>query len=146
MRIRTILAAAAAPLAIGGVLLASAGAASASTGPVPGTTTPNGNSTITQMNGKNGIDYADAVFGPVHVDEVHHAAKNGQPDFDSVTVRSTTGLPLTNVGPGQVGDVGWNSDFHYSLGAPFDVNTGNLHYTVSLDGMSYTGIATYPAG
>jgi hypothetical protein len=144
MRIITIIKVAAAPAILAAGLLGSSAAAFASTGPVPGTTTPNGNSNITQMTGKNGIDYTDPVFGAVHCDEVHHAAKGSAADFDSVTCKSTTGLPLTNVAAGQQGYVnGWNSDF--PAGRTFDLNTGTITINVSPDGLSYTGIATYPA-
>lgn len=143
MKYRIILASAAAPAAIA-ISLIGANAASASTGPVAGTTQPNGTASIVQMTGKNGVSYTDPVFGPVHCDEVHHYAKSGAADFDSVTCKSTTGLPLTNATPGQTETVGWNSDF--STRNWGDVNTGSITLTVSDDGLSYTGIATYPNG
>jgi hypothetical protein len=145
MKYRIILASAAAPAAIA-ISLIGASAASASTGPVAGTTQPNGTASIVQMTGKNGVSYTDPVFGPVHCDEVHHYAnvKTLAPDFDSVTCQSTTGLPLPGVTPGQVETVGWNSDF--STRNWGEVNTGSITLTVSADGLSYTGIATYPNG
>jgi len=125
-------------------VLGGSAAAFAATGPVAGTTQPNGNANIVQMTGKNGVSYTDPVFGGVHCDEVHHYAKGDAADFDSVTCKSTTGLPLANVSPSQVETVGWNSDF--PAGRTFDINTGSITLTVSADGLSYTGIATYPNG
>jgi hypothetical protein len=112
--------------------LAVPAAAMASTG-------PNAQSGLTKMTGQNATTYDDGMFGWVSVNEVHHG-KNGQ-NFDSVTATSTTGLPLANVTPGQTGDIGWNTDF-----AGISEPQGVLHFTVSADGMSYTGTATYPAG
>jgi hypothetical protein len=113
-----------------------AGPAFAST-PQQGTTPP-GNPPISKLTGSNAASYTDPFFGPVKCDEVHHAnAKAGQ-NFDSVTCTSTTGLPLTSVTPGEVSTVGWNSDFA-NVAEP----QGVLSFTVSADGLSYTGIANY---
>jgi hypothetical protein len=150
MRFRTIVTKVGVPAAIAAGLLGGlATAASASTGPVAGTTAPNGNANIVQMTGKNAAVYTDPVFGPVSCTEVHHnAVKTGADnaaDFDSITCKSTTGLPLTGVTAGQAGyTVGWNSDF--PAGRTFDLATGSITLNVSADGLSYTGIATYPAG
>lgn len=105
-------------------ILATAGAASASTG-------PNGNQA--SLTGNGAAVYTDPLFGPVQCNETQHAK------FDTVACQSTTGAPLTGVAGGQAGSIGWNSDFAGS-GQP----TGTLVYTVSPDGLGYTGQATYP--
>jgi hypothetical protein len=112
--------------------VAAATAASASTG-------PSTNSGLTKMVGQHPAAYQDPFFGGVSCTEVDHS-KNVATPFDSINCSSTTGLPLTNVTPGQIGSVGWNSDF---ASGPSAGLTGTLNFTVSADGMSYTGIATY---
>jgi hypothetical protein len=78
---------------------------------------------------------------------VHQSGKNtttlGQ---DSFTCTSTTGLPLTNVTPGEslsLATFGWNSDY-WNL-PPFNkaVLATSFTGTVSSDGLSYTAVATY---
>lgn len=128
MRIRTVLAAAAVPAALAASLLATAGAASASTGPA-------GNGQTSHMTGNKATSYTDPYFGDVQCNETSH------PAFDTVSCKSVTGLPLASVTPGQAGSVGWNSDFAGNTRP----GTGSLAFTVSLDGMSYSGHATYPA-
>jgi hypothetical protein len=91
--------------------------------------------TAQQTGSNNAATYTDPVFGPVKCNETQH------PKFDTVACKSTSGSPLTGVSPGQIGTVGWNSDFANS-----GHNTCVLAYTVSLDGLSYTGQATYPNG
>jgi hypothetical protein len=108
--------------------------------PQPGTT-PNGNPPISKLTGGNAAPYTDPFFGPVICNEVHHANAKSAQNFDSVNCASTTGSPLTNVYPGEVSSVGWNSDFAGSTNP-----TGTLNFTVSADGLSYAGIATYPVG
>jgi hypothetical protein len=122
--IYTIVAAAA--IITGGV--AAAAPAMASTGPSNGV---QGH----QMTGNKADSYPDPVFGPVQCNETQH------PAFDTVSCKSTSGLPLTNVTPGQTGQIGWNSDFAGSTHP-----TGTLTYTVNADGTGYTGQATYPNG
>ena len=129
---RIIITAAAAAAVLGGGLAATA-PAMASTGP--------SNGQACQLTGNKATSYADPVFGGVQCNETQHAA------FDTVSCKSTTGLPLTNVSPGQVGSVGWNSDWTGNPALlPSHAATGTLSYTVSADGLSYTGQATYPNG
>ncbi|HEY2306466.1 MAG TPA: hypothetical protein VGI05_11355 [Streptosporangiaceae bacterium] len=120
-----------------GALAVPAFASTPSTGSTPG------NSTISKLTGSGAVSYADPFFGPVICNEVHHTnAKAGQ-NFDSVNCTSTTGLPLTNVTPGEVSSVGWISDFS---NANYPIPQGTLNFTVSADGLSYTAIGTYPVG
>ena len=91
-----------------------------------------------KLTGNNAAKYNDPVFGSVQCNETQHAK------FDTLSCKSTTGSPLTNVAPGQVGTVGWNSDFGAVSGTTnIHPVTGTLAYTVSADGLSYTGQATY---
>ena len=101
--------------------VAGAGMASASTGP--------SNGQAGQLTGQHAATYNDAVFGPVRCNETQH------PKFDTVSCQSTSGLPLTGVTAGQVGSVGWLSDFNGTF--------GTLSFTVSADGLSYTAHAAY---
>jgi hypothetical protein len=131
---RKIITLALASAAVAGTVL-TAGPALAGTG--PGTTGTPGNSPIVKMTGSYAAAYTDPFFGPVSCNEVHHANVKAGQNFDSITCTSTTGSPLANVVPGQVGQVGWNTDF------PISEPTGLLSFTVSADGLSYTGTASY---
>jgi hypothetical protein len=109
--------------------------------------------------------YTDNFFGPVTCTGVHQSGKNfggtpitgsgttshpysptsGTGGQDSFTCTSTTGLPLTNVTPGESLSLatfccGWNSDFGPLGGEAASSFTG----TVSGSGFSYTAVATYP--
>jgi hypothetical protein len=92
--------------------------------------------------------YTDSNFGPVSCAGVHQVGKNfpglGQ---DSFTCTSTTGLPLTNVVPGQVITFGpnrWFSDYYWFAADPRQyVLDTSVEGTVSLDGMSYTAVAKF---
>ena len=131
MQFRT---AAAAVLLAAAAIGAGATAASASTG-------PSSNGQAGQLTGNRATSYADPFFGPVQCNETQHAA------FDTVSCKSTTGAPLANVSPGQIGSVGWNSDWTGNPALlPSHAATGALAFTVSADGLSYAGQATYPAG
>jgi hypothetical protein len=132
MRIRTIIAAIAAPAALAAVLLGTAvapaaHAATATAGPGSNGTT---NNTLT---GNKSPDqtYVDGVFGKVKVNETQH------PAFDTVSAKFVDGQTMT---PNTTGQVGWNSDFGSHAGV-----TGTLTYTINATGTGYTGQATYPA-
>ena len=118
---RKIILAGAAAAATTLAVLGGAGMASASTGP--------SNGQAGQLTGNRATSYADPFFGGVKCNETQH------PAFDTVSCKSTTGLPLANVVPGQVGSVGWLSDFNGTF--------GTLSFTVSADGLSYTAHAAY---
>ena len=118
---RKIILAGAAAAATTLAVLGGAGMASASTGPC--------NGQAGQLTGQHAATYNDAVFGPVRCNETQH------PKFDTVSCQSTSGLPLTGVTAGQVGSVGWLSDFNGTF--------GTLSFTVSADGLSYTAHAAY---
>jgi hypothetical protein len=141
MKITHALAIAAAPVALAAALLGTAGQTAAAAAPAVLTasvsTAPGSNGQAGQLTGNHATSYTDPVFGPVQCNETQHAK------FDTVECQSTTGLPLTNVAPNQAGTVGWNSDFGTNS---MRHATGVLAYTVSADGMSYTGQATYPQG
>ena len=145
MRIRTILAAAAAPAALAAVLLGTTGTAFASTG--PGT-----NGQAGHMTGNQAISYTDPVFGGVQCNEVQH------PAFDNVTCKFTGNNPQFTVG--QTGQVGWNSDFsangattgpqNGSTTLPSHSQQGTLSYTITGNATTgqatgYTGQVTYGA-
>jgi hypothetical protein len=141
MRIRTILAAAAAPAALAAVLLGSAGSAANAATLTAGSGNPNG--VIAKMTGNNNpAVYVDPVFGPVKANETSHAANGGHAAFDTVGVTFTGGQVMT---PGQSGDVAWYSDFQPGSSSPEAGHYGTLHYTVNADGTGYSGTATYPA-
>jgi len=125
---RKIILAGAAAAATTLAVLGGAGMASASTGP--------SNGQAGQLTGNRAASYADPFFGLVQCNETQH------PAFDTVSCKSTSGLPLANVAPGQVGSVGWNSDFGGKT-LPGHQVTGTLSFTVSDDGLSYTGQAVY---
>jgi hypothetical protein len=138
MRIRTILAAAAAPAALAAFLLGTTGTAFASTGPAS-------NGQVSQMTGNGSKSsaaqtYTDSVFGQVKVNETQH------PNFDTVSAKFTGGQTAASLGmwPGETGTVGWNSDFGNAALSTHS-QTGTLTYTINADGTGYTGQATYPA-
>jgi hypothetical protein len=88
----------------------------------PGST----NGQTLKMTGKNNAaSYLDGYFGQTTCNETQH------PKFD--TVSCTLSSPTSLAGTG--GTVGWLSDFNG--------NYGTFTYTVSADGLSYTGQATY---
>jgi hypothetical protein len=141
MQIRTLIYAIAAPAALA-VSLLGATAASASAGPNgSGTTGTPGNSSITKLT-DGSIQYGDWYFadgGQVQCREVHHANVKAGQNFDSVSCARPDGLPLSRPA-GEAGTVGWVSDFTGNI----NVQT-TLHYTVSADGLSYTGYTdNYP--
>jgi hypothetical protein len=89
--------------------------------------------------------YVDPQFGAVHCTGVNQVKNNGAVKGtvqDSFTCASTTGLPLTNLMPGQalnLGNIpggGWVSDFNTAWALSLDAK-------VSADGMSYSGVAVY---
>lgn len=90
--------------------------------------TPGSSNGVTQkMTGKAAASYSDAVFGDTTCNETQH------PKFDTVSCT----LSSANVGlAGTSGTVGWYSDFDNS-------KLGTFAYTVSADGLSYYGQATY---
>jgi hypothetical protein len=117
--------------------VAMAAPAMAGTAPGGGTTGTPGSSQIVKL-ADGSLQYTDPFFGPVQCREVHHANTKAGQDFDSVNCQSTTGLPLANVVPGEVSSVGWNSDFGSAVPGDQGITT-TLHFTVSADGLSYTG-------
>jgi len=129
--------------------LAIPSSALASASSIGGGTSANGVGTI--QGGKNNqtqqykASYVDPIMGPVACAGVHQTGKSysaqGQ---DSFTCTSTTGSPLTNVYPGEVlttADFGWFSDYYMLLGQA--VLATNFTLTVSADGLSETGVASY---
>ena len=146
MRIRTIIAAAATPAALAGVLLGTVGQAAAPAAAQAAVLTASVSSTGTNgqvghITGKNAITYQDAVFGLVQVNETQH------PQFDTISAKfiGHTAADL-NMTPGQTGTVGWNSDFGGSTGTTtIHLVTGTLTYTINADGTGYTGPSTYLA-
>jgi len=123
-----------AALVAGPIMVLGIGAATAA--PAFASTGPSTNGQVGQMTGNTrAASYTDPVFGGVKCNETQH------PAFDTVSCKSTTGSPLTNVAPNATGQVGWNSDFAGNT----RINPGTLTYTVSPDGLSYTGQATYPS-
>ena len=140
MRIRTILAAAAAPAAIAAALLGTAAPAAHAATLTASVGSPASNGQAGQMTGNRAAVYTDGVFGPVQCNETQH------PKFDTVSCKFTAGQLQT---PGTTGTVGWNTDFtttNEGVTLPSHVNTGVLAYTVNADGSGYTGQATYPNG
>jgi hypothetical protein len=104
---------------------------------------PTGTTIGTSQGGKNmqttqyKAVYTDPVMGPVSCAGVHQVSKAAVQD--SWTCASTTASPLTGVSAGQsitTANFGWNSDFN-GAGAT------SLAMTVSADGLSETGVATY---
>jgi hypothetical protein len=90
--------------------------------------TPGSSNSVTQkMTGKSATAYSDVVFGDTTCNETQH------PKFDTVACT----LSSANLGlAGTSGTVGWYSDFDNS-------KLGTFAYTVSADGLSYYGQATY---
>jgi hypothetical protein len=87
--------------------------------------------------------YTDPVMGGVTCAGVHKTGTNyNGGSMDSWTCTSTTGSPLVGVSPGQVLDIGWNSDYAPLAQKAFPTVTA--HLVVSADGMSETGTASYP--
>ncbi|HEY2128925.1 MAG TPA: hypothetical protein VGH77_17230 [Streptosporangiaceae bacterium] len=133
---RIIITAVAAAAVLGGGLATTA-SAMASTGP---------NGQTGQLTGSSrAAAYTDPFFGPVQCNETQHA------QFDTVSCKGVvldangnavkgSSASLANVTPGEISSVGWNSDFGDRAA------TGVLSFTVSADGLSYTGQATYPNG
>lgn len=94
--------------------------------PALASTGPN-NAVSQKITGKNAVSYADGYFGDsVTCNETKHSK------FDTV------GCQITNpyLQPGSTGTVGWYSDFGTG-------QLGTLTYTVSDDGLSYSGTAAY---
>jgi hypothetical protein len=157
MRIRTVLAAAAAPAALAAVLLGATGTAFASTGP---TGTPS-NGQQGHATGNQSLIYQDPVFGGVQCNENQH------PAFTNVTckfvsgVSSNTGQPGTltsnaaNFTPGQTGTQSWVNDFggnsiigtNPATGQAYPGTNGTLTYTITgpVGGTAtgYTGTVVY---
>jgi len=88
--------------------------------------------------------YTDSVMGPVSCAGVHKDGANTGAAYgtDTWTCTSTTGLPLTGVIPGQTLDIGWNSDY-YNMKSVNPSGTVTAHLTISADGLSETGTASY---
>ena len=93
--------------------------------------------------------YTDPFYGPVSCTGVHQTGKNfGEYGQDSFTCTSTAGGPLWHVSPGQSLSLdtarGWYSDYYYFAASPATVLWAtSLTGTVSLDGESYTAVASY---
>jgi hypothetical protein len=93
--------------------------------------------------------YTDFFYGPVSCTGVHQTGKNfGEYGQDSFTCTSTTGGPLPHVSPGESLTLattnGWFSDYYYFAVVPGTVlYATSLTGTVSLDGESYTAVASY---
>ena len=134
MRIRTIIAAAAAPAALTAALLGTTMAPAAHAATVTAAGPGASNSVQVKTTGKNAFTYTDAMFGPVKVNETSH------PNFDTVGATFTGGQTMT---PGQTGTVEWYSDF--GSAGPHAGQYGTLTWTVNADGTGYDGIVTYPA-
>jgi hypothetical protein len=118
-----------AALVAGPIMVLGIGAATAA--PAFASTGPSSNGQTAQQTGNRATSYTDSLFGAVKCNETSH------PKFDTVScAMSPANLGLA----GTSGTVGWNSDFGNRT------NTGVLTYTVSPDGLSYTGQATYPSG
>jgi hypothetical protein len=94
------------------------------------------------------VSYTDAIWGPVTCTGTHQYGKQWPGTTttggrDSFTCTSTSGLPVTGAAAGQVYTYavgGWASDYAPLNGA---TNTIAFTVTVSLDGMSYSGVAAY---
>lgn len=84
----------------------------------------------TQKMTGNTAGYTDGTWGVVNsINETEH------PQFDTVTLHLASAW-----NPGTSGTIGWNSDFKVSGRS----GTGTFAYTVSADGKTISGIATYP--
>ncbi len=68
--------------------------------------------------------------------KVNSINETEHPEFDTVTVHLAA--PWN---PGTSGTIGWNSDFAVGSRSA----TGTFAYNVSADGLTISGIATYPA-
>jgi hypothetical protein len=139
MRIRTILAAAAAPAALAAVMLGATGTAFASTGPSGSTNGQQGH-----LTGNQSLIYQDPVFGGVQCNENQH------PTFTNVTCKFVNGVP-SNTGqtgtvtssaasftPGTGGTLPWVNDFGGNSiigtlpnGQPIPQTNGTLTYTIT---------------
>jgi hypothetical protein len=152
MRIRTILAAAAAPAALAAGLLGTVAAPAAhaavlTSASASAPATSNGQQGL--LTGKNALVYQDAQFGWVKVNETQH------PKFDTVSatfVTDATGKTprvSTTFSPNYSSTVGWNSDFGTTYANTPSTDTsihpgqGTLTYTINSDGTGYTGQVTY---
>jgi hypothetical protein len=147
MRIRTIIAAAAAPAALAVVVLGTTGTAFASTGPSGSTNGQQGH-----LTGNQSLTYQDPTFGGVQCNENQH------PTFTNVTCKFVNGVPGSNspsvtsnaasFTPGQTGHVPWVNDFggnsiigtNPATGQPYPSTNGTLTYTIT--GNATTGQAT----
>ena len=146
MRIRTILAAAAAPAALAAVVLGTTGTAFASTGPSGSTNGQQGH-----LTGNQSLTYQDPAFGGVQCNENQH------PTFTNVTCKFVNGVLGSNspsvtsnaasFTPGQTGQVSWVNDFGgnsiigtLANGQPIPDTNGTLTYTIT--GNTTTGQAT----
>ena len=92
---------------------------------------------LVAANQTNIATYVDPLFGPVNCTGVNQV--KGNQTQESFTCKSTSGLPLLTVSPGQTINYGpgiWLSDFNGSPDQTFAA-------TVSADGMSYSAVATY---
>ena len=138
MRIRTILAAAAAPAALAAALLGTTGttaahaATHAATLTAATSTSQPGNGMTGKGTGKNAFTYTDD-FGPMRYNETQH------PAFDTVSGTFTAGQTMT---PGTTGSTPWISDF---TSGPHAGQLGTMVYTVNASGTGFDGQATYPA-
>ncbi len=77
------------------------------------------------MTGNEAASYSDPFFGDTRCNETQHRK------FDTISCNLSAPSSLA----GTSGTVGWYSDFNGALGT-FD-------YTVSADGLSYSGKANY---
>ena len=94
---------------------------------IAGTPGSHGNGVTDKLTGKNAASYTDAVFGPVTCNETQH------PKFDTVSCSIADPNPAL---AGTSGTNGWISDFN-------GTSLGTITYSVSADGTSYSGKATY---
>lgn len=91
-----------------------------------GTPGSDSNAVSDRMVGKTATSYSDAYFGSTTCNETQH------PKFD--TVSCTLANPSSLAGTS--GTIGWYSDFN-------NAKLGTFTYTVSPDGLTYSGQATY---
>jgi hypothetical protein len=110
-----------------GIVLATTAASLVVLGGIAIAATPGTSNGVTaKLVGQGAASYTDAVFGDVTCNETQH------PKFDTVSCRIANPNPSL---AGTSGTVGWLSDFNGTF--------GTLTYSVSADGMHYTGKATY---
>jgi hypothetical protein len=109
------------------VILAVAAAVAIGSGiAIAGTPGSQSNGVTAKLVGQGAAKYTDVFFGDTTCNETQH------PKFDTVSCRfSTPNLALA----GTSGAIGWDSDFNGTY--------GTFTYTVSADGTSYSGKATY---